>query len=63
MPDRQGNKVTVRDWASECRKAEAHDVLDTASVGTVRVENRMAPFVYEFSNGRKFRDGLGPYGP
>jgi|GEM_PF-3204316 len=63
MPDRQGNTVTVRDWLSECRKADANDVLDKATVGVVLVENMLPPYVYEFSNGRRFRDGAGPYGP
>jgi len=61
MPDRQGNTVTVRDWLSECRKAEAHAILDKALVGAIAVENCAPPYVYEFSNGRLFRDGDGPY--
>lgn len=63
MPDRQGNTVTVRDWLSDCRRAEAHDLLDKAVAGAVAVENLLPPVVYEFSNGRKFRDTPGAAGP
>lgn len=61
MPDRQSNKVTVRDWRSEVRKAEAASVVDQALVGVVMLEGTRPPVVYTFSNGRQFRDGHGPY--
>lgn len=49
-------RVTVRDWATECAMAEAQDVLDSPFRGIVAVENAQTPVVYEFSNGRRFRD-------
>jgi hypothetical protein len=49
-------KVTVRDWATECAMADAQDMLDSPYRGVVAVENAQSPVVYQFSNGRRFRD-------
>jgi hypothetical protein len=49
-------RMTVRDWATECAIAEAGEVLDSPFRGIIAVENAQSPVVYEFSNGRRFRD-------
>ena len=49
-------KVTVRDWATECAMADAQDMLDSPYRGVIAVENAQSPVVYQFSNGRRFRD-------
>lgn len=48
--------TTVRDFATECRMADARDAMDGATTaGIVAVENTRQPVQYEFSNGRTFR--------
>lgn len=48
--------TTVRDWATECRMAEATEAMDSATpAGIVAVEGAQQPVEYEFSNGRRFR--------
>lgn len=54
-------RTTTTDWATECRKADAADLLDTAQAGIVAVETQKQPWLYEFSNGRRFTSGKGFY--
>lgn len=48
--------TTVRDWATECRMADAAEAMDGATTaGIIAVESARQPVQYEFSNGRTFR--------
>lgn len=53
-------RTTVTDWKTECAKADAVDV-EAGNAGVIALENGQ-PYdrAYEFSNGRRFRDGPKP---
>jgi hypothetical protein len=51
MMAEQAPKFSERLWSEEVAQADAANPLPPHDPG------------YEFSNGRKFRDGLGPYAP
>jgi hypothetical protein len=54
-------KSSVRLWSTEVAMADAADIADTGQQGVVAlVERAPYPAAYEFSNGRKFRDGPKP---
>jgi hypothetical protein len=61
MPNEKVTSST-RDWRSEVMAAEAADLMDRALTGIVYVTwNLPYDRAYEFSNGRRFFDGKGPY--
>lgn len=61
MPEPRVTSST-RLWSTEVAMADAADVADAAQQGVVALESRAPyPEAYTFSNGRKFRDGKGPY--
>lgn len=60
MPD---VRTTTRLWSQEVAAARAMDELDSAGPGDAGLERLLDTQDpgYEWSNGRTFRDGKGPY--
>lgn len=57
-------KTSTRLWSTEVAMADAADAADATQQGVNALEARAPyPEAYIFSNGRKFRDGRGPYEP
>lgn len=55
-------RTSVRLWSTECAMADAADAADSGQQGVVALEARAQyPEAYTFSNGRKFKEGPGPY--
>jgi hypothetical protein len=54
-------KSSTRLWSEECNRVDAADLLQIPEPGMAALATHQPPVVYEFSNGRKFRDKRNPY--